>query len=239
MHARPPPPALAAKPPPPPARTLRPSYPLLPPSWQLLWWPQRSLKPLYNACTEGTERGHKRVSDRWEPSRRGPATPPGGSGGSPAAYASAPTCEPPPAPFEAHNRLCCCCCCCSAAASEGRLRRRDGRLRCRHRVFWRSDRRRRLRTHCCHRLRCSCRPGSRPDGRSGRSMRRTRPAQRAHGEGRNEAQTAQGRVRRAKWKPEGGQGLGDGGGCGRYRGSGVEARSSSSRSRLRGRRGPG
>ena len=59
-HARPPPPALTATPAAAPACTLRPSPPLLPPPWQPLWRPQRSIQLLHEACRVGTQRGQKR-----------------------------------------------------------------------------------------------------------------------------------------------------------------------------------
>jgi hypothetical protein len=97
-------------------------------------------------------------------------------------------------------------CCCRRA--EGRRRRPNGRVSGRHRLLWRPHRRRRLRTRCGHRPRCYRRPGSCSGARSSRSSRFTRPGRGHTGEGRNEARTAKGRVRRVEMDAEGWPGLG-------------------------------
>ena len=118
-----------------------------------------------------------RLSHRRESSRRGPATPPGASRGTPTRLRTPRSgCARPPRRRLLEPMTASATATAAAAASEGRWKRRAGRLRNRHRVFWRPLLRRRLRTRSGHRHRCSRRPGSRLGGRSGRSSRLTRPA---------------------------------------------------------------
>ena len=79
-HARPPPPALTATPAAAPACTLRPSPPLLPPPWQPLWRPQRSIQLLHEACRVGTQRGQKRGPEVRRRTNRQPESRRPGSG---------------------------------------------------------------------------------------------------------------------------------------------------------------
>jgi hypothetical protein len=96
----------------------------------------------------------------------------------------------------------------SAAASDGRPRGPNGRARGRHRPPRRPSRRLRRRPCCGHRACCFCRPSSSPRSRIGRWSRLTRPAHRAHGKGRNDAPTAEVRVRTVEMDAGGWPGLG-------------------------------
>ena len=68
---RPPPAALAATPAAAPAHTLRPSPPLLPPPWQLLWRPQQSVESLYQAWQRAHRRGQKRGTNGQRTGQKG------------------------------------------------------------------------------------------------------------------------------------------------------------------------
>ena len=77
-----------------------------------------------------------------------------------------------------------------------------------HRPPRRPRRRLSRRPRCGHRACCFCRPSSRPRSRIGRWSRLTRPAHSAHGKGRNDARTAEGRVRTVEMNAGGWSGLG-------------------------------